>query len=292
MRTKITLLILMIISLSLNAQNIEFTFANALTTNDGSNDFFEADVMIATVNGLADFKLGKGQIYINYNPSAFGNNINAGGGIEITYPAGYLLGQVNVLPIYSTTGTGIADNSSSRFSFAYQQDFSAGSMAEFVTSTTAKLFHIKMKFIPSGIGELPMVVFEDDESEVSNCRDQFETACGPFAAGLATADCSGANAGIVFNDALFNSGGATLSTGISEVLNTLSIYPNPTEDLLYVNVNVKSKYRFIDMFGKIVKTGSFDQGENELQLRKYEAGVYFLRVINDSNIITKKVVLE
>ncbi len=84
MKTKITLLILMIISLSLNAQNIEFTFANAQTTNDGSNDFYEVDVMIATVDGQADFKLGKGQVYINYNTAAFGSNINAGGGLEIT----------------------------------------------------------------------------------------------------------------------------------------------------------------------------------------------------------------
>jgi hypothetical protein len=292
MKTKITLLILMIIGMGLNAQNIEFTFANAQITNDGSDDFYEVDVMIATVDGQADFKLGKGQVYINYNPSAFGNNINAVGGIEITYPVGYLLGQVNVLPIYSTTGTGIADNSSSRFSFAYQQDFSAGSMAEFVTSAVMKVFHIKMKFTPSGIGQLPMVAFEDDESEVSNCRDQFETACGPFAAGLATADCSGANAGTVFNDALFDSGGATLSINKPEVLNALSIYPNPTRDLLYVDINKQSNYGLIDMLGKTVTTGSFIQGNNELQLRNYEAGIYFLKVTNSSGSVTKKVVVE
>jgi hypothetical protein len=287
MRTKINLLILMIMSLGLNAQNIEFTFANAQTTNDGANDFYEVDVMIATVDGQADFKLGKGQVYINFNTAAFGSNINAGGGLEITHDTGYILSQANILDYYSTFTAN--DNSSSRFSFAYQQGINSGSMVDNVTNIPSKLFHIKMTFTDSG--EVPMVAFEDDETQVAGCRDQFETACGPSAAGLAVANC-GSEPGIVFNDALFDSGGATLSTDQQEFLNILSIYPNPTEDLLYVDVNVKSKYRVIDMFGKIVKTGSFDQGKNELQLRNYQAGVYFLRVLNDSKIITKKVVLE
>jgi len=173
--------------------------------------------------------------------------------------------------------------------FAYQQSLSSGTMTNNVTSTPTKLFHIKMQFTDAG--ELPMVAFEDDETQVSNCRDQFETACGPAAAGLAVANC-GSEPGIVFNDALFDSGGSTLSTDQREFLNSLTIYPNPTEDLLYVNVNVKSNYRLIDMVGKIVKMGSFDQGTNELQLRNYQDGVYFLRVINNSRIMTKKVVIE
>lgn len=62
MKKTITLIVF-ITSLSLCAQNIEFTFNNAQTTNDGANDFYEVDVMIATVDGQADFKLGKGQVH-------------------------------------------------------------------------------------------------------------------------------------------------------------------------------------------------------------------------------------
>ena len=283
----------MIISLSLNAQNIEFTFDNAQITNDGTFDYYEVDVLIATVDGQADFKLGKGQVYINYNSAAFGTFINGSGGIEITYPEvdGYILGMTSGFPYYSTTGTGIADNSDARFSFAYQQGISSGSMpTDNVTSAPTKLFHIKMKFTDSG--QMSMVAFEDNETQppgVAGCRDQFETACGPSTSGFP--DCV-SFPGTVFNDANFDSGGATLSTDQQEFLNILSIYPNPTEDLLYVDVNVKSNYRVIDMFGKIIKSGSFERGKNELQLRNYQAGVYFLRVLNDSKIITKKVVLE
>ncbi|WP_339893919.1 T9SS type A sorting domain-containing protein [uncultured Algibacter sp.] len=290
MKTKITFLILLMITLSLNAQNIEFTFANAQITNDASFDFYETDVMIAAVEGQADFKLGIGQVYINYNPSAFGNNINAGGGLEITYPAGYILGQVNTLSYYSDFVTN--DNSTTRFSFAYQQGISSGSMVDNVTSTPTKLFHIKMQFTDSG--QLPMVAFEDNETQppgVSNSRDQFFTACGPSTGGLGFDDCAGFP-GTQFNDALFESGGATLSTEPSELLNVLSVYPNPTEGLLYVGVNTKSKYRVIDIFGKIVNRGSLNQGKNELQLRNYESGIYFLTITNDSGSATKKIVKE
>ncbi len=289
MKATITLLILMIMNLSLNAQNIEFTFANAQTTNDGSFDFYEVDVMIATVGGLADFKLGIGQVYINYNSLAFGNSIHTGGGLEITYPADYILGQVNGFPYYSDFITN--DNSTSRFSFAYQQGISSASMTDNVTSTPSKLFHVKMLFTDSG--QLPMVAFEDNETQppgVDKCRDQFFTACGPTTGGLGFDDCS-AFPGTQFNDALFESGGATLSTE-SELLNVLSVYPNPTEGLLYVDINIKSKYSVIDIFGKIVNTGSLNQGKNELQLRNYQAGIYFLRINNDSGFVTKKIMIE
>jgi hypothetical protein len=287
MRTKITLLILMIASLGLNAQNIEFTFDNAQTTNDGANDFYEVDVMIATVDGQADFKLGKGQVYINFNTAAFGSNINAGGGLEITHDTGYILSQANVLDYYSTFTAN--DNSSSRFSFAYQQGINSGSMVDNVTNIPAKLFHIKMTF--TDFGEMPMVAFEDDETQVAGCRDQFETACGPSAAGLAVANC-GSEPGIVFNDALFDSGGATLSAINNDLAQVLTVYPNPAEETLYVNINRKSDYSVIDIFGKIVKTGKVEQGENELDIKNYQAGIYFLKLSNEKGSVIKKVLKE
>lgn len=290
MKTKITFLILMILSLSLNAQNIQFTFDNAQTTNDGSNDFYEVDVMIATVDGLADFKLGIGQVYINYSTAAFGPNIDSASGLVISYPSSYILGQANGFPYYSDFVTN--DNSPSRFSFAYQQGISSGSMTDNVTSTPAQLFHIKMQF--TNAGELPMVTFEDNETQppgVSNCRDQFYTACGPSSGGLTFDDCAGFP-GTVFNDALFDSGGATLSTEKPELLNVLAVYPNPTRDLLNVDVNTRSNYQLIDMLGKTVTTGYLEQGNNELQLSTHNSGIYFLRLTNATGSITKKIVVE
>jgi hypothetical protein len=191
-------------------QNIEFTFENAQRTNDGSDDFYEVDVMVATVGNQEDFILGSGEVYINYNPLAFGNSINIAGGLEITSPAEYMLGEVNGFTPYYTI-LAINDDTTSRFSFAYQQFLSSGAMPEAaITSTPAKLFHIKMKV--TNAGQLPIITFEDNETEplgVSNCRDQFYTACGPSA--LALVDCTNFP-GVQFQDAYFDSSGAALST--------------------------------------------------------------------------------
>ena len=290
----------MIITLSLNAQNIEFTFDNAQITTDGANDFYEVDVMIAAVDGQADFKLGKGQVYINYNTSAFGTFINGAGGIEITYPEAenYFLGQVITLPVYTTTGTGIADNSSSRISFAYQQSLSSGTMTNNVTSMSTKLFHVKMQFTDAG--ELPMVALEDDETQVGNCRDQFETACGLFSPGFALADCSGANLGTVFNDANFDSGGATLSTKGNELLNGLSVYPNPFNDILNIKLppsfaGTTIKIDILDIRGRLIKSlvkKNINSNVNIKEFSDFENGSYIIKVTNQSRRITFKQIIK
>lgn len=288
MNTKITFLVSMMITLSLNAQNIEFTFANAQITNDASFDFYEADVMIAAVEGQADFKLGIGQVYINYNPSAFGNNINAGGGLEITYPAGYILGQVNGFPYYSDFVAN--DNSTTRFSFAYQQGISSGSMIDNVTSTPSNLFHIKMQFTDSG--QPPLVVFEDNETQppgVSNCRDQFFTACGPSTGGLGFDDCAGFP-GTQFNDALFNSGGATLSNIEIEPMPKFAMYPNPTSDFINITSNHSiNKVEIFDLIGKqVLETTETKQ----IKIKNLPTGIYLVKAYFEQGTITKKIIVE
>jgi len=299
MKKRITFIISMIITLSLNAQNIEFTFANAQTTNDGANDFYEVDVMIATVFGQADFKLGKGQVYINYSTAAFGNNINSGGGLEITYPEvdGYILGLVNGFPYYSTPVQN--DNSDSRFSFSYQQGISTGSMpSDNVTSTPTKLFHIKMQFTDAG--ELPMVAFEDNETQppgVAGCRDQFETACGPSSPGFP--DCVGFP-GVVFNDANFDSGGATLSTINNDLAQGLSVYPNPFNDILNIKLppslaGTTIKIDILDIRGRLIKSlvkKNINSNINIKEFSDFEDGPYIIKVINQSRKITFKQIIK
>jgi hypothetical protein len=72
----------------------------------------------------------------------------------------------------------------------------------------------------------------------------------------------------------------------------VNVYPIPTKELLYVDINKESSYLIIDMFGKIINIGKLDSGKNELRLIHYEVGVYFLRIINESNIITKKIIID
>ena len=88
MKSTITFLTLCFFALITQAQNIEFTFANAEITNDGTDDYYEVDILVATVDNLADFKMGVGLLYINYNNAAFGENIKNNGHVIFSYPDG------------------------------------------------------------------------------------------------------------------------------------------------------------------------------------------------------------
>ena len=71
--------------LKTNAQAITYSFVNAQITNDGVDDFYEADIQLATDT---DFKLGIGQFFLNYNTAAFGSNIEASGNLIFLHPDG------------------------------------------------------------------------------------------------------------------------------------------------------------------------------------------------------------
>ena len=143
----ITSLALLLVLISYS-QNIQFTFENATNTNDGSFDYYEADIMIQTIDGQADFKLGSGQIYFNYNTAAFGSNVDANSGFEVTadYASGYFLGESSGLTNFYDITT-INDNTSSRVSWSFSQGVSSGAMTEIVSTTPKKMIHVKFKYV-------------------------------------------------------------------------------------------------------------------------------------------------
>ncbi|MEO0723254.1 MAG: T9SS type A sorting domain-containing protein [Bacteroidota bacterium] len=182
-KSLITSAVLLLLSLfvtpSAQAQTISFIFANAENTNDGTDDYYEIDVMISTDS---DFKLGSGLLYFNYNTAAFGENVHANDNVEFTYPEGdYILGAVSFLNVYGSFVTN--DNTSSRVAFSWQQTLSSGGIAaDNVTAAAAALFHIKIKY--EDVSEDPSFCFESGEA----FDDQTYTACGP--ASFAIADCT------------------------------------------------------------------------------------------------------
>ncbi|WP_299440126.1 immunoglobulin-like domain-containing protein [uncultured Aquimarina sp.] len=181
--------------ISVQAQDITFTFANAQNTNDGMDDFYEVDVLIEST---VDFKLGSGQLYLNYNTAAFGTNVSAGGNLEYTQPNGYILGEVYGFPAYTSFIQN--DNTTSRVSLSFQQGVSSGTItAENVTGTPKLLFHVKIKY--ADIAQDPMVTFETGAVFL----DQFFTACGPAAFGFP--DCTNNPGTQLFNDTFDSSGG-------------------------------------------------------------------------------------
>ncbi|MDY8134882.1 immunoglobulin-like domain-containing protein [Aquimarina sp. 2201CG5-10] len=186
--------------ISVQAQDIHFTFANAQNTNDGTDDFYEVDVLIEST---VDFKLGSGQLYLNYSTAAFGTNVSAGGNIEYTQPNGSILGQTSgPFPIYTSFIQN--DNTTSRVSLSFQQGLSAGAInPENVTSTPTVLFHIKIKYVD--ITEDPMITFETGAVFL----DQFFTACGPSS--VTFPNCTSEPGVQLVNDT-FDSSGAEIDT--------------------------------------------------------------------------------
>ena len=288
--------------LGLQAQTIELSFANAQNTSDGTHDYYEVDVMVRTFDGMADFKMGAGQFYINYNTAAFGENIydndnKETDGVEVTFPndgsaEGYIVGQgidfSSAFKIYGTLQ--LNNNTDFRLSYSHQQIYSSGTFAaNNITATLQKLVHIKMRYID--VSQDPMVIFEDNEGVVDSARDQFFTACGPSASSVADPATCAANPGNQIIDAVFDSNGATLSIDKPELANDqLSIYPNPTSDVLNIasGHNIQNVEMF-DVLGKSVKRVS---NSKSIDVSDLKTGVYFVKVWTDNGQDAKKVVIE
>ena len=238
MKSIITLIVSFISAITF-AQNISFTFVNARNTNDGVDDFYEADIYIASDT---DFIIGSGQIYFNYNTAAFGENVHTNGNFEMSQPDGSILAT-------SFFGGAVAayqsfivnDNTTSRVSTSFQQLASSGSFSgNNVTSTPSHLFSIKIKY--ADINESANVSFE----EGSVFLDQFFTACGPTTSGFATADCTNEPGTQITGDSFDSSGSVIITaavwTGVTDSdWNTsgnwdITAIPEVTYDITIANV--------------------------------------------------------
>ncbi len=281
-----TILLLSIMTVtSISAQNIQLTFANAQNTNDGTNDFYEADIMIQTIGGLADFKLGSGQLYFNYNTVAFGTNVRANNKIQITASPSpeYFLGEkyVNVLDIYDIST--INDNGDSRVSWAFSQIISSGSITQLVGSTARKLIHIKIQY--TDVNQSPNIAFEDNEALVNAARDQFYTACGPYDSASTTLDCDlgdtePRNKNIQFFDAMYDSSGAALGTlNTNDVeLAGVSVFPIPAKDIVAIKglTHELSRLEVYNFIGQLIKTKT--KNLEAVHVNTLSEGVYFLKL--------------
>ncbi|MDY8138020.1 T9SS type A sorting domain-containing protein [Aquimarina sp. 2201CG5-10] len=191
------LALIILVNSNILAQDITLSFDNAQITNDGSDDYYDVDIMISSTT---DFKLGSGQLYLTYNTAAFGDNISANSNLTYSQPTGSILAETYVFPAYKDFIQN--DNTTSRVSLAFQQGLSAGSItANNVTSTPKVLLHIRVKFVD--VNEDPMIAFETGTVYL----DQFYTACGPTASG-GFPDCSSEPGVQLLNDTFDSSNAA------------------------------------------------------------------------------------
>lgn len=182
MRQLILLIALTSLFQKATSQDVTFTFINAQNTNDGTFDYYEADIQIASTAG---FSLASGLLYINYNTNAFGNNVHANGNLTVTHPTNYVVGS-------QTFGTNnykdfvVNDNSDSRFGFSFQANLPEAFIGTNITSTAANLIHIKIKY--QNVAQDPSICFESTPP----LDDQFYTGGGAQIT-EDNFDCSGAS---------------------------------------------------------------------------------------------------
>lgn len=79
------------------------------------------------------------------------------------------------------------------------------------------------------------------------------------------------------------------------IINDMTIYPNPADDVVYVTVNENSEnvsWTLINMQGQIIRKMSDVSGNFEINLDDVDKGIYFLNVIVGGKPIIKKIVVE
>lgn len=88
---------------------------------------------------------------------------------------------------------------------------------------------------------------------------------------------------------VFSTDCASLSIDDFEI-ETFSFYPNPATSILNIKAKQDYNYLLVDVAGKIVALGELVLGDNIINLRKFESGVFFLQVTNQQTIFTKKII--
>ena len=63
----------------------------------------------------------------------------------------------------------------------------------------------------------------------------------------------------------------------------LSVYPNPSSEVFYINSDSRGSFVVYNLIGKIIKTETIDLGITKLDLANYPSGIYLMKVTNDSN---------
>jgi len=86
-----------------------------------------------------------------------------------------------------------------------------------------------------------------------------------------------------------------VSVGVDEIKPLInSIYPNPAKDKINIELlaNVKEvKYVLTNSTGNILRSSSF-RNKTTLDLSAFSKGVYFLKIIAEDGVETKKIIID
>lgn len=75
-----------------------------------------------------------------------------------------------------------------------------------------------------------------------------------------------------------------------EATGQINIYPNPANNVLYIENPVKTRILLLNHQGQLLKEEVFESGHNSIDISTYEDGVYFLRTINNAGATSRRIV--
>ena len=90
-------------------------------------------------------------------------------------------------------------------------------------------------------------------------------------------------------------GGVTFSSDCSlgiedNLIDFITIYPNPFKDVLYIKSNSDSSYQLFDLIGRQLNQGYFRQGTNNIPTSSLAPGTFLLKLNSRTSSITKKII--
>jgi Leucine-rich repeat (LRR) protein len=72
--------------------------------------------------------------------------------------------------------------------------------------------------------------------------------------------------------------------GLNKLVNIISAYPNPVNDILTITVQKPTTFEIVSLDGKIIHSGSLIVGENLIDMMMIPTGIYILKTDSNSSI--------
>lgn len=254
------------------SQTIGYSFENAENTNDGSNDFYEADIVLTTDT---DFSLGAGQFYLDYNTAAFGENV-VGNTLIYNHPFGSATGYVLDEKIFGGFADGYrivnANSTTSKLSLSWSTNFQGAVTTNITAGAPVPICHIKIQYVDAS--ESPNIIFD---------------VIGPIDSyGLTFTDDR-----LQLTDDSYDSSGAIIGGVLStEHLNLtgFSIYPNPAVDFLHIqSVDNIDSVTITTLTGDTVLS-IVEPFVKKIDIRDLLPGMYLVKVTSNGKSAINKII--
>ena len=101
---------------------------------------------------------------------------------------------------------------------------------------------------------------------------------------------------VCFNNSLYLNGPGPVLSTTENILEELTLYPNPVSSVLNVKSNLitKGNWELINQLGQVVKASTFESNEIKINVNKIPTGLYLFK-IEDDNLnatVTKRIVIS